>query len=223
MKPGHLFIVATPIGNYQDITLRALHVLRTVDGVICEEYRVGSTLLRKLAIPEKLLLPFNEHNQQEQALEILLRLHRGENLALISDCGTPAFEDPGSTLVEQALQQGIPVSPLPGPSSLMAAISVSPIPLKEFHFAGFLPRKDDERRSKLRHLSALKIPVIFMDAPYRLAKLLQEAESVFGRHRMAALALDVSLPDELILYASLAELRQRIQARKGEFVLILFR
>lgn len=223
MKPGHLFMVATPIGNYQDITLRALEVLRTVDGVICEEFRIGSTLLKKLGIPEKPLIPFNEHNQQHQASEILLRLHQGENLALVSDCGTPGFEDPGSSLIEQALQQGIPVSPLPGPSSLMAAISVSPVPLKEFHFAGFLPRKDEERLSKLRHLSALKVPVILMDTPYRLSKLLQEVETVFGRNRMATLALDVSLPIELILHATLAELRLRVQARKGEFILILYR
>ena len=223
MQPGHLFIIATPIGNFQDITLRALDILRTVDGVISEEQRIGSTLLKKLGIPEKTLLTFNEHNQQEQVPEIILRLHQGENLALVSDCGTPGFEDPGAALVEQALQQGIPVSPLPGPSSLMAAISISPIPLKEFHFAGFLPRKDEERLSKLRHLNALKVPVILMDTPYRLAKLLQEVESVFGRNRMATLALDVSLPGELILYATLAELRQRVQARKGEFILILYR
>lgn len=223
MSSGKLFIVATPIGNFQDVTRRALDVLASVDGVICEEYRIGSTLMKKLAISGKILLTLNEHDEQDQTSEILVRLHHGENLALISDCGTPGFEDPGAFLVEQALQQGIQVSPLPGPSSLMAAISVSPVPMKEFYFAGFLPRKDEERQSKLRHLNTLKIPIILMDTPYRLVKLLQEVETAFGKGRMATLALDVSLPGETILYATLAEIHQKVQARKGEFVLIVYR
>jgi 16S rRNA (cytidine1402-2'-O)-methyltransferase len=223
MKTGKLYMVATPIGNFQDITLRALDVLRSADAVICEEYRIGSTLLKKLNIPEKPLLTLNEHNEDEQTGEILLRLHKGETLALVSDCGTPGFEDPGTRLVEQALQQGIQVNPLPGPSSLMAALSVSPIPLKEFLFAGFLPRKDDERLSKLRHLNALKMHLILMDTPYRMGKLLQEAESVFGKNRLATLVVDISLPGELILHAPLAEIHQRVQARKGEFILIVYR
>jgi len=223
MKSGKLFIVATPIGNYQDITLRALDVLRTADAVICEELRLGSTLLKKTGISNKPLLPLNEHNEDEQTGEILLRLHKGEILALISDCGTPGFEDPGARVVQEALQQGIQVVPLPGPSSLMAALSISPIPLKEFLFAGFLPRKDAERISKLKHLQALKTHLVLMDTPYRLGKLLEEVESVFGKYRQATLALDVSLPGELILYANLSEIRQRVQARKGEFVLIVYR
>jgi 16S rRNA (cytidine1402-2'-O)-methyltransferase len=223
MKTGKLFIVATPIGNLKDVSQRALEILHSVDAVVCEEYRVGSTLLKRLNIPGKTLLTLNEHNEQEQAGDILLRLHNGENLALVSDCGTPGFEDPGAFLVEQAIQQGIQVSPIPGPSSLMAAISISPVPMKEFYFVGFLPRKDEERLPKLRHLNALKMPVILMDTPYRLVKLVQEVETVFGKGRMAALALDVSLPGETILYATLSEIRQKVQARKGEFILIVYR
>jgi 16S rRNA (cytidine1402-2'-O)-methyltransferase len=223
MKFGKLFIVATPIGNVQDITLRALDVLRAVDAVICEELRLGSTLLKKLGIANKSLLTLNEHDEDEQTGEILLRLHKGETLALISDCGTPGFEDPGARLVQDALQQGIQIIPLPGPSSLMAALSISPIPLKEFFFAGFLPRKDDERISKLKHLQALKTHLVLMDTPYRLGKLLEEVESIFGKYRQATLALDISLPGELILHAALIDIRQRVQARKGEFVLIVYR
>ena len=223
MKTGKLFIVATPIGNYQDITLRALDTLRSVDGVICEEVRLGSTLLKKLNITNKPLLALNEHNEDEQTGEILIRLHKGETFGLISDCGTPGFEDPGSRLVLEALQQGVQVIPLPGPSSLMAALSISPIPLKEFLFAGFLPRKDAERISKLKHLQALKTHLVLMDTPYRLGKLMEEVESVFGKFRQATLALDISLPGELILHDTLAEIRQRVQARKGEFVLIVYR
>jgi len=223
MNAGKLFVVATPIGNFQDITLRALEVLRSVDGIICEEYRMGSTLLKKLGIPEKPLLTLNEHNEQEQSGVILLRLQRGENFALISDCGTPGFEDPGAHLVAEALQQGILVSPLPGPSSLMAAISISPVPLKEFYFAGFLPRKDEERLSRLRQLNALRQPIILMDTPYRLTKLLQETGSIFGKNRLAMLALDVSLRGEMVLFAPLSEIHQKVQNRKGEFVLIIYR
>lgn len=223
MNTGKLYIVATPIGNKKDISQRALETLKLVDAVICEEYRVGSTLLKMLAIPPKTLLTLNEHNEQEQSADILMRLHHGENLALVSDCGTPGFADPGAILMGQAIQQGIQVIPIPGPSSLMAAISISPVSLKEFYFAGFLPRKDEERLSKLRHLNLLKIPVILMDTPYRLGKLLQEVESVFGKGRLAALALDISLPGETILYATLSEIHQKVQARKGEFILIIYR
>jgi 16S rRNA (cytidine1402-2'-O)-methyltransferase len=223
MKFGKLFIVATPIGNYQDITLRALDVLRLADAVICEELRLGSTLLKKLGITAKPLLTMNEHNEDEQTGEILMRLHKGETFALISDCGTPGFEDPGARLVQEAFQQGVQVIPLPGPSSLMAALSVSPIPLKEFFFAGFLPRKDEERISKLKHLQALKTHLVLMDTPYRLGKMLEEVESVFGKNRQVTLAVDISLPGELILNATLSEIRQRMQARKGEFVLIVYR
>jgi 16S rRNA (cytidine1402-2'-O)-methyltransferase len=223
MKSGKLYIVATPIGNYQDITLRALEILRLADAVICEELRLGSTLLKKAGISNKSLLTLNEHNEDEQTGEILLRLHKGETLALISDCGTPGFEDPGARLVQESLQQGIQIIPLPGPSSLMAALSISPIPLKEFLFAGFLPRKDEERISKLKHLQALKTHLVLMDTPYRLGKLLEEVESVFGKYRQATLALDISLPGELILHATLGDIRKRVQARKGEFVLIVYR
>ena len=223
MKYGVLYIVATPIGNFQDITLRALDILRKVDLVVCEELRQGSTLLKKLGIVGKTILTLNEHNEAEQIPDLLIHLRNGKSLALISDCGTPAFADPGAALLEQSIMQGIKVVPIPGPSSLIAALSISPIPLKEFFFAGFLPRKDDERITKLKNLHGLKSPLVLMDTPYRLSKLLEEVEKVFGGNRIITLALDLTLPGELILNGPIKEIKAMIQARKGEFVLIVHR
>ena len=223
MKQGILYIVATPIGNYQDITLRAINTLRSASAVVCEELRLGSTLLKKIGIEQKEILTLNEHNEDEQTGALIIRLHQGDSLALISDCGTPTFADPGARLLEEAIQQGIQVVPIPGPSSLMSALSVSPIPLNEFIFAGFLPRKDPERISKLRNLQSIRMPLVLMDTPYRLGKLLEEVETVFGKNRQVTLAIDLTLHSELVLHGSLAEIRNRIQARKGEFVLVVLR
>ncbi len=223
MKLGTLYIVATPIGNLKDFTLRSLDILRSVDAVVCEELRQGSTLLKRAGIQGKLLLTLNEHNEAEQIPDLLLRLSHGESLALISDSGTPIFADPGVMLLEQAIVQGIKVVPIPGPSSLTAALSVSPISMREFIFAGFLPRKDDERLSKLKSLKSLKLPLVLLDTPYRLGKLMNEVEKVFGKGHVITLALDLTLPDELILHGTVNEIQARIQVRKGEFVLIVHR
>ena len=223
MKSGILFVVATPIGNYQDITLRALQVMRDADVIVCEELRAGSTLLKKVGVEGKELVTLNEHNEDEQTGNLMVRLHKGDSLALISDCGTPAFADPGARLVEEALQQGVKVTPIPGASSLMATLSVTPSALKEFYFAGFLPRKDEERISKLKHLQSLKNNIILMDTPYRLGKILEEAQLVFGKQRRATLTLDLTLPGEMILHDTLQAIRSRVSGRKGEFVLIIHR
>jgi len=223
MKSGTLFVVATPIGNYQDITLRALQVLQDANVVVCEELREGSTLLKKVGVDGKELVSLNEHNEDEQTGNLIIRLHKGESLALISDCGTPTFADPGARLVEEALQQGVKVVPIPGPSSLMAALSITPSIINEFYFAGFLPRKDEERISKLKHLHSLKNNIILMDTPYRLRKLLEEAQAVFGRQHQATLTLDLTLPGELIIHDTLQAIQSRVAGRKGEFVLIIHR
>ena len=216
-----LYIVATPIGNYGDITLRALEVLKNVDSVACEEYRLGSTLLKKLGIGEKRLIILNEHNEAEGTEEVIQALLSGQSIALISDCGTPSFADPGTSLVKRCVEFGIPVSAIPGASSLMAAISLSPLPLKEFYFAGFLPRGDPERREKLNFLKTLRIPIILMDTPYRMGKLLGEIGANLGKNRLATLAVDLTLPDESLLHGPVGEVSRSVKDRKGEFILIL--
>jgi 16S rRNA (cytidine1402-2'-O)-methyltransferase len=220
VEKGRLYIVATPIGNPRDITLRALDVLQEVDAVVCEEYRAGSTLLKKLGIKKEIIL-INEHNEAEQAPLIAQRLHLQESLALISDCGTPVFADPGATLINVLTEQGIPVVPIPGPSSLMAALSVLSVKLDRFLYAGFLPRDRNERRKALKYLRSMRVPIIVMDAPYRLGPLLDDLEAVSGGGTNITLAIDITLPGEMIFRGTVAEARKRLGERKSEFVLII--
>ena len=218
---GCLFIVSTPIGNYQDITLRAMNVLAEVDAVISEEYRQGSTLLKKLGIAEKELILLNEHNEKGDSLMIAEELAQGKRYALISDCGTPAFADPGTELIRLSMENGIPVIAVPGPSSLMAAISLSPLPLEEFYFVGFLPRKKEIRHKKLSALKEMRVPIILMDAPYRLSRSLSEVITTFGRGRMITLAFNLTLPSENVLHDTAEHILQKMKDKKGEFILIV--
>lgn len=220
IEKGRLYIVATPIGNPRDITLRALDVLQEVDAVICEEYREGSTLLKRLGISKE-IIELNEHNEAEVTPQVALRLHQEQALALISDCGTPVFADPGATLIHHLVEEGIPVVPVPGPSSLMAALSVMDVKLDRFIYAGFLPRDREERKKALKHLRATRFPIVLMDAPYRLAPLLADLAAVYGPGVNITLALDISLPDEKIFRGSLGEAQKALGARKSEFVMIV--
>ena len=221
MQSGILYIVATPIGNPQDITLRALEILKSADRIICEERRIGSTILRQLKIGEKPLVELNEHNEEQQAQELAMALLNGETMALISDCGTPAFADPGALLVQLALDYGIKIVPVPGASSLMTLLSVSPAPLKEFYFAGFLPRQENERLKALLRLKQLKIAVVLMDTPYRLGRMLQDVLKTLGDKQRITLAFNLTLPDEKIYRGEIKSVLEQVGVRKGEFILIL--
>jgi len=220
-QTGRLYIVATPIGHPKDITLRAIEVLNAVQAVICEETREGSTLLKKLGITEKELVTLNEHNEIEKVPELIIRIAKGQDLALISDCGTPVFADPGPSLIQQAAESGIPVIPIPGPSSLMAALSILDFKVEQFLFAGFLSRKTEERQRQLLRYRDMHMPVILMDAPYRLAALLEEAAHAFGANRPITLACDLTLPGELILRGTIASVQKQVGKRKAEFILIV--
>jgi 16S rRNA (cytidine1402-2'-O)-methyltransferase len=219
-KTGKLYIVATPIGNPKDITLRALDVLKSVDAVICEEYRQGSRLLHKLGV-ENELIPLNEHNEAEEARNIQVRLARGERLAIISDAGTPVFADPGQRLLQLLHQSGIPISPLPGPSSLMAALSLCDFSIERFVFAGFPPRKTERRESFLARYKSERVPVVLMDTPYRLTKLLEEVQSVFGKAQQILLTCDLTLKKEAIFRGSVGQVLPKVAGQKREFILIL--
>lgn len=220
IEKGHLYIVATPIGNPRDITLRALDILQEVDAVICEEYREGSTLLKKLGISKEIIL-LNEHNEAEKAPTIVERLRSNQSVALISDCGTPVFADPGATLIRMVIDQGLSVKPIPGPSSLMAALSILDFKLDRFIYAGFLPRDRDERRKALKHLRSNRFPIILMDAPYRLFPLIEDLEVVYGAGVSITLAMDLTLPGEMIFRGTIGEAKNSLGQRKGEFVLIV--
>jgi 16S rRNA (cytidine1402-2'-O)-methyltransferase len=218
---GRLYVVATPIGNPRDITLRALDILQAVDAVICEELREGSTLLKKLGI-QKEIVTVNEHNEAEATPLIAQRiLLHNQSLALISDCGTPVFADPGAALIAYLTEMGIPIVPVPGPSSLMAALSVLDVKLDRFFYAGFLPRDKEERRKSLKFLRNMRVPLIVMDAPYRLVPLLDDVKAIFGDGARLTLCIDLTLAGETILRGPLKEVARGVGQRKGEFVLII--
>ena len=221
IKPGTLYMVATPIGNIKDISQRALETLEKADAVICEEFREASTLLKRVGVLDKQLLQLNEHNEEEATEEIVMHLVNGHSLALISDAGTPAFEDPGTVLVRRCLELEIPVKAVPGASSLMAAISLSPLPLEEFFYAGFLPQKDDPRKAKFTFLKHLSTSIIILDTPYRLGKLLEEIKENFGPRKLVTLAVDLTQKTEAVLHGPVQEVLKRAANRKGEFILII--
>lgn len=218
---GELYIVATPIGNIQDITIRALETLRKADAIVCEELREGSSLLKKLEIQPRELLTLNEHNEADAVPDLLMRLINGQTLALISDCGTPVFADPGHALIFDAAQSGVRVIPVPGVSSLMAALSILDFRPQQFFFAGFLPPKADQRRAELLRLRALRCTIILMDTPYRMASLLQDVGRSFGKNHSITLATDLTQPSERIYRGSVAEVQQQAGPRKAEFILII--
>ena len=219
-KPGFLYIVAVPIGNYQDITLRALEVLKGVDGVICEELRLGSTLLKKLGLQNE-LVTLNEHSEEAASTAILTRLLQGQSLALVSDCGTPVFADPGYALIELVASAGVPVIPVPGPSSLMAALSILDFKMGQFIFGGFLPRTEEKRRQELQRLRGSGLPVVLMDTPYRLSALLEDVSKVFGSGSRITLACDLTLPGEHVYRGIIDQVLKQVAGKKSEFVLII--
>ncbi|MEW6178554.1 MAG: 16S rRNA (cytidine(1402)-2'-O)-methyltransferase [Chloroflexota bacterium] len=218
---GQLYMVATPIGNPEDITLRAIRVLGEVDVVICEERRQGSTLLKKLGITPKELIPFNEHNEAEQASILVKRLLQGESMALISDAGSPVFADPGAELIRQAVEMGIPVTAIPGASSLMTLLSLLDTKIERFYYAGFLPRSPQERRQEIQRLLRLNVPLVILDTPYRLSSLLEDIEKAAGKNRRLTLAMNLTQPDEQVLRGTVGEIRRQVQGRKAEFILLL--
>jgi 16S rRNA (cytidine1402-2'-O)-methyltransferase len=219
---GTLFLVATPIGNWEDITLRALRVLKEVDLVVYEERKEGSRLLRHYDI-DKPVESLNEHNEAAATHIILSRIKSGGSVAVISDAGTPVFSDPGQTLVQRALQLGIRVVPIPGASSLMPALIVSGFPIREFLFQGFLSPKRERRIAELQKLKRETRTVVLMEAPYRLVQLVRDIAEVFGESRRVCVAFDLTLPTEEIFHGSAPDLYKRFlkEERKGEFVLLL--
>ncbi len=216
-----LYVVATHIGNLDDITLRALKVLKEVDFVICEEFKVGSRLLKNYDIKKPLEL-LNEHNETEQTQVILDRLvMNGETAAMISDAGTPLFADPGNNLVWSCHQNGIDVVPVPGASSIMAALMVSGLKLEQFLYYGFLPANKDERKRAIKRLPN-NYDLVFLETPYRLKQLLADLKQILGANRQAIIAYKLTQPNEKILWGNLQEISVMTEELpKGEFVFIL--
>ncbi len=222
VKKNTLYIVATPIGHPDDITLRAVEVLKRVDVIICEEYKPARRLLKRLDLLDKELVSINEHNEQEETESILLRLlQKGESMALISDCGTPVFSDPGHFMVKTAVEFGIAVVAIPGVSSLMTALSLLDFHLQEFVFGGFLPRSGGDRLKAMTRLRNMNMPVVLMDTPYRLTAVVEDAAKVFGKGRRATLACDLTKKTEHIYRDTLGTIKNKINGKKAEFILII--
>ena len=219
---GTLFLVATPIGNWEDMSLRALRVLKEVDLVVYEERKEGSRLLRHFGIA-KPVASLNEHNEAAESQVVLGRLKEGASVALISDAGTPVFSDPGHLLVQKAIEAGIRLVPIPGASSLMPALIVSGFPIKEFLFQGFLSPKRNRRIAELQQLKREPRTIVLMEAPYRLVQLVRDIADVMGALRRICVAFDLTLPTEQIFHGTAPELYKQFlkEERKGEFVLIL--
>jgi 16S rRNA (cytidine1402-2'-O)-methyltransferase len=220
--PGVLYLVATPIGNYDDMTIRGIHVLKHADIIVYEERKEGERLLRHFGITG-VVESLNEHNEKAATFQILDHLKNGKSVALVSDCGTPAFSDPGQLLVSKAHDLGIRVVPVPGASSIMPALTASGFLIDEFVFAGWLSPKKDRRRAELRHLMMEKRTIVLMDTPYRLGSLLADIGETFGTARRICIAFNLTLPDESFFRGTAADVARRLSQdqRKGEFVIVI--
>jgi 16S rRNA (cytidine1402-2'-O)-methyltransferase len=187
---GCLYVVATPIGNLEDITLRALRILKEVDAIACEDTRQTLKLLSHFDI-QKRLVSYHEHNEITQAAELVIELEQGAKIALVSDAGTPAISDPGHRLVSLTLRHGIKVVPIPGASAFVAALAASGMPIEQFSFVGFLPARQSERRKALRALASEPRTLVLYEAPHRLLDSLEDALEIFG-NRPAVIAREVT-------------------------------
>jgi len=215
---GTLFIVATPIGNLEDITLRALKVLGQVDVIACEDTRHTRKLLAHYQI-SKPLISYHEHNESERAEQLLKRLLAGESVALVSDAGTPSISDPGYRLIREAARRQIKVSPIPGPSAAIAALAGAGLPTDSFTFAGFLPSRRGARRARLSMLKRLDTTLVFYEAPHRIRTVLAELKEELG-DRDCVVARELTKIHEEFIRGRLSEIQGLVQPR-GEFVIIL--
>jgi 16S rRNA (cytidine1402-2'-O)-methyltransferase len=217
--PGTLYVVATPIGNLEDVTLRALRVLREVAIVAAEDTRRTAGLLAHYAIPAR-LRSFHRHNEHERGPELLARLRAGESVALVTDAGTPLVADPGSGLVRAAREAGIRVEAIPGPSALLAALVSAGLPAETFTFLGFPPHRAVERRAWARALGAEPRTTVFFEAPHRVEATLHDLAATLPDRTMAV-ARELTKIHEEILVGTAAQLLARLGPGRGEFTLVV--
>uniref|UniRef100_Q3APW8 Ribosomal RNA small subunit methyltransferase I n=1 Tax=Chlorobium chlorochromatii (strain CaD3) TaxID=340177 RepID=Q3APW8_CHLCH len=221
LQPATLYVVATPLGNLEDITLRAIKILQQVEIIACEDTRRASILLKHLAISGKRLISYHTQNEPRAIAQIVALLEEGNNVALITDAGTPAVSDPGFALLRAVHERGIVALPIPGASAVTAALSVCPLPLNTFLFGGFLPHKKG-RKTKLAQLSAIGQPFVLYESPYRIHKLLDELEAILPNAQLF-IGREMTKLHEEYLTGSIEEMRQHLTSSKtkGEFVVIV--
>ena len=221
---GVLYVVSTPIGNLDDITIRGINQLKNVDVIACEDKRRSGTLLKHLGI-DKPLLSYHEHSTERESEQILERIQQGESVALISDAGTPLIADPGYKLLQTLFENNVSVVPIPGVSAVITALSASGLPTDRFSFEGFLPAKREARRKCLRLLKGDQRTLVFYESPHRIIESLEDLCAELGDSRKACLAREVTKYYETFLRGTLSELLQAVQEDadqcKGEFVLMV--
>jgi len=220
--PGRLYVVSTPIGNLEDITYRAVRILKEVDWIACEDTRTTRRLLDHYGI-SKPTVSYHEHNEAGRAAELIARIEQGESGALVSDAGTPLLSDPGYRLVHAAAEAGVRVEALPGPSALLAALVVSGLPTDRFLFAGFFPAKQGQRRHLLESLAGEAATLVFYEAPHRITETLEDIAAVLGQ-RHIAVARELTKIHEETLRGTADEIRESLIAReavRGEFVVMI--
>lgn len=221
---GKLYIVATPIGNLKDITYHAVEILREVDRILCEDTRHTAYLLNHFSI-KKPTLSLHQFNEKSRLEQIFNYLASGENLALVSDAGTPLISDPGFELVHFLKQKGINIIPIPGPCAFITALSASGIPCEQFIFEGFMPAKSNSRREALTNLKDENHTLVFYEAPHRLLAALADMKLIFGPTRQACVAKEITKIHEMILMGKLEEIESYFIKNKdrvkGEMVIIV--
>ena len=220
-RPGTLFLVATPIGNLEDVSARALRVLREVDLVAAEDTRHTRRLLQHFGI-EARVVSLHEHNERARATSLVERVRGGESVALVTDAGSPGIADPGFPVVRAAVAEGVRVESIPGPSAVIAALQVSGLPTDAFLFAGFLPPRGAARRRRLEELSGLRETVVVFESPHRIEACLADLETVWAQ-RPIALVRELTKVHEQVLRGTPREVREALRAewRRGEMVLVL--
>jgi len=217
-----LYVVATPIGNLEDITYRAVRILGEVDLIACEDTRQTHKLLEHYGI-QKPTVSYHEHNEAERTADLIARLLGGATIALVSDAGMPLVSDPGYRLVRAAVENGIPVQPIPGPSATLTALAASGLPTDSFRFGGFLPHKPGQRAKLLEALAEEQATLIFYEAPHRILEALEAIETVLGP-RPVVVARELTKIHEEFLRGTAAEIRAQLESRdaiKGEMTLLI--
>jgi len=218
-----LYVVGTPIGNLEDISLRALRVLKEVDVIACEDTRQTQKLLTHFAIPTH-TISYHEHNEVERSTELVQRIQAGARVALVTDAGMPGISDPGYRLIARAIENGITVVPVPGPSAFLTALVASGLPTDSCHFSGFLPAKRGDRRTTLQQARNSRATLIFYEAPHRIIEALEDVVEILGGNRGTVIAREVTKLHEEFLRGPAAEVLENLKSRdtiKGEITLMI--